>query len=135
MVRVDPAPEERLREPIRVATYMITNLLVQNQFQLVENITRGRAYLAKDLREALIIPGDRLMLPPPDSFSTLQPTRIPDTIPPAFLVEVALWWEKQGRSTVHLTLRLDERPTGNTVDAQIVGLSDGRARRGHLKSV
>lgn len=113
---------ERLTRSMRVAADLIVNLLVDGEFQLVENMTGGLHLSAADLEEQLQRAAGTLIRPPVSSYEQLVFRKVVDSEPFAFETQVPLWTSEHGRTNTALVLRFREA-VSETVQPEVIAVA------------
>ncbi len=118
------AEPENAMPALSSAVAMVVDLLVAEDYDGVEALTRGRRLSADELRTAVAGQGCTLVPLPPAALDALDVVAITDADPPAYSVVVDLW-SVEGPSDLSLELRLVEAEAGG-YDVEVV--TSGRCR-------
>lgn len=96
-----------MNETLRI----VVALLVDGEYQALDNLTGGERLKAADIERAVRDFGHRLAMPPSDG---LPPTFnvIQTALPGEYAVDLYLWTEDLGESDLSLELTLRERDQG-----------------------
>ena len=97
---------------IQTAVAMVANLLAAGDYASVERLTSGRRLSAADLERAVRRYGEKLVPIPLDALDDLEVIEVTGSDPAAFMVDVDLWTEQEGRSDLTLSLELVDRYAG-----------------------
>ena len=96
-------------------------MLVAEDYDGIEEATRGRRLTAEQLRQAVEEYGRELQMPPEVVFDNLDVNEIEGAIPRAWWVLVDLWTVEEGRSDLTLEIRLTDTG-GELYDIEINNL-------------
>ena len=97
---------------VQTAVAMVANLLAAGDYASVERMTSGRRLSAADLERAVGDYGEKLVPIPAEALEDLEVTEVTGSDPAAFMVDVDLWTEQEGRSDLTLSLELVDRYSG-----------------------
>ena len=111
---------ERLRDPMKVATAMIVNSLVHQEYASVDRMTGGRFLSARELERIVAKHAQTLIAPPDEAYENLQTVQ-EFTTPPTFRVTIPLWSQEYVLSDLVLDLRMIETYPG-VVDVEVISL-------------
>lgn len=97
---------------MQTAVAMVANLLAAGDYGSVERMTSGRRLSAADLERAVRDYGEKLVRIPSEALDDLEVIAVTGSDPAAFMIDVALWTEQEGRSDLTLSLELVDRYAG-----------------------
>jgi hypothetical protein len=97
---------------MQTAVAMVANLLAAGDYASVERMTSGRRLSAADLERAVQEYGETLVPLPSESLEDLEVIEVAGSDPAAFMIDVDLWTEQEGRSDLTLSLQLVDRYSG-----------------------
>ena len=93
---------------IRDAVRRLVEMLVAEDYDGIEEATRGRRLTAEQLRQAVDEYGRELQMPPEVVFHNFDVNEIEGAIPRAWWVLVDLWTVDEGRSDLTLEIRITD---------------------------
>jgi hypothetical protein len=93
---------------IRNAVRRLIDMLVAEDYDAIEEATRGRRLTAEQLRQAVDEYGQELQMPPQVMFHNFDVNEIEGAIPRAWWVLVDLCTAQEGRSDLTLEIRLTD---------------------------
>jgi hypothetical protein len=99
---------------------MDVNLLVREQYDVVEAMTEGRNLSSDALRRAIEQYGRRLVSIPDNERDAFEPRRVPDSTPTLYHAAVHLWTQEEGQSDLTVQLAFVET-THHTFDVEVLG--------------
>jgi hypothetical protein len=104
------AQESKLVDKSRISgtVHRLVELLVAEDYDGIEEATRGRRLTAEQMRQAVEEYGQGLQMPPEVVFDNLDVNEIEGAIPRAWWVSVDLWTVEEGRSDLTLEIRLTD---------------------------
>jgi hypothetical protein len=91
---------------------IVVDLLVRQEYGVLEAMTRGNRLSAKDIRWAVEQYGRTLIAPPEDAWNAVEIYRVEPSSVPTFSIDVLLWSREEGRSDLTLSLTLVEFAPG-----------------------
>lgn len=106
---------------MQTAVSVVTNLLAEGSFDVLEATTRGRRLSAADLKAVVETYGQTIVPVPLSSLESLDAVPVEGAEVPTLSVVVDLWTEEEGRSDLTLELLLEDR-YGGAFEIQIVDL-------------
>ena len=106
---------------IRDAVRRLLEMLVAEDYDGIEEATRGRRLTAEQLRQAVDEYGRELQMPPEVVFHNFDVNEIEGAIPQAWWVLVDLWTVEEGRSDLTLEIRITDTG-GELYDIEINNL-------------
>ena len=96
----------RWERSIRINTRMTVLLLVDGQYQSLENVTGGKFLTKEQMQKAVESVADPLIEPPEFAFDEISVVELEGVSPATFLVDFRLWTVKAGRSDLVLKMRM-----------------------------
>ena len=99
----------------------LADMLVAEDYDGIEEATRGRRLTAEQLSQAVDEYGRELQMPPEVVFHNLDVNEIEGAIPRAWWVLVDLWTADEGRSDLTLEIRITDTG-GELYDIEINNL-------------
>ena len=97
---------------MQTAVAMVANLLAAGDYGSVERMTSGRRLSAADLERAVHDYGEKLVRIPSEALDDLEVIEVTGSDPAAFMIDIDLWTEQEGRSDLTLSLELVDRYSG-----------------------
>lgn len=91
---------------------IVVDLLVRQEYDVIEAMTRGHRLSAEDIQRAVEQYGRTLIAPPEDGWNAVEVDRIEPSSVPTFSIDVPLWSREEGRSDLTLSLTLVEFAPG-----------------------
>jgi hypothetical protein len=109
------------KSKIRDTVRRLVEMLVAEDYDSIEEATRGRRLTAEQLSQAVDEYGRELQMPPEVVFHNLDVNEIEGAIPRAAWVLVDLWTVEEGRSDLTLEIRITDTG-GDLYDIEINNL-------------
>ncbi|MFI6678213.1 hypothetical protein [Kribbella sp. NPDC050469] len=91
---------------------IVVDLLVRQEYDVIEAMTRGHRLSAEDIQTAIERYGRTLIAPPEDGWNAVEIYRVESSSAPRFSVDVPLWSREEGLSELTLSLTLLEFAPG-----------------------
>lgn len=98
--------EAKLSHKIENTVKFLVELLVDNRYQDIEDLTKGIRLDATQIRQAIDDYGRTLTRPPESEYSNLDVIEVQGTSPRKWSVRFDLWTEEEGRSDLSIELTL-----------------------------
>lgn len=105
-----------MQEDLHQQIKNVIELLVNEEFEHIEALTKGVRLTSEQIRHAIEDYGRKLILPPSNAFELMNVVQIRNAVPSRWSIVMPLWTVEEGRSDLSLELTIVKSGAGYTVE-------------------